>query len=215
MNIVGTLPKPIVEDETHPDWKSSVCHIFGDNNVPLEGVLQAQHLTKSLVIDGLPKNLEETLKTLKISTAVDKNIQNSILSSHVLDAEQQKLPLKIPERPMFVLPRTYGITHPRRNRLLISKMIFESEKLVGKSVNSQRKIVNNSDFMFTMDKNGKKIQFDVGVETVITSKKGIDAIKEKVDGEIPELFPIHETISIPKRNIYMDKDYYRKFSIYF
>lgn len=211
LDIVGYIPKPILEDETHPNWKSSVCHIFGDNNILLEGVLQAQNLTKSLVIDGLPKHLEDSLKNTQISKTVDKNIQNAILSSHVFDAEQQKLPIiKVPERPMYVLPRDYGITHPRRNRLLISKLIFESEKLAGKSINTQRKIVNNADFMFTMDKNGHKIQFDLGVETLITSKKGIGAV-DKVDGVIPELFPIHETISIPKRNIYDNKDYFREF----
>lgn len=212
MNIAGTLPKPILEDETHPNWKSTICHNVGDNNVLLEGVLQTQHLTKSLVMDDLPKSLENSLKNLTIPSAVDKSIQNSILSSHVFDAEQEKLPaVKDPERPRFVFPRTYGITYPRRNRLLISKLIFESEKLAGKSVNSQRKIVNNADFMFTMNKNGKKIQFDLGVETFITSKKAIGAIKEKLDGDIQELFPIHETISIPQTNIYLEKDYYREF----
>lgn len=211
MDIAGTLPKPIVEDSTHPNWKKSVCHIFGDTNVPLEGTLQAQHLTKSIVIDDLPKNLDESLKNIKISNNVERNVQHSILASHVLDAEQQKLPIvKIPERPMFVLPRDYGITYPRRNRLLISKLIFECEKLANKSLVSQRKITNNTDFLFTMNKNGNKIQFDLGVETLITSKKPISKIGQ-VDGEIAELFPIHETISIPKKNIYLDQDLYRKY----
>ncbi|XP_055902588.1 39S ribosomal protein L37, mitochondrial [Eupeodes corollae] len=199
----------IPQDATHPDWHSKPCHIFGDSNVLLEGVAQAQVLTKSIEIEGFPKNIEETINKMQLNSNVDKNVQNSIMLSHVFDAEQVKLPkIKIPERPAFNLPREYGISYSRRRRLLINKLIFECEKLSGNSVTSRRQIFDNANFNVNLLKDDDLLQFELCAETLMTATKPIEAVKGKYEGEIPDLYPIKHTITIPKRNIYAPKNSY-------
>lgn len=89
--------------------------MHGDSNILLEGLRQAQVLTKTVIIDNLPENIDRILANLKISTYADDNMRNAILSSHVFDAEQKKLPkVKVPNRPTINLPRLMGITDSRR-----------------------------------------------------------------------------------------------------
>lgn len=46
---------------------------------------------------------------------MDKSMEEAVLASHLLDAEQKKTAIiKVPERPAFVLPRVYGITDSRK-----------------------------------------------------------------------------------------------------
>lgn len=44
--------KPVVFDETHPDYNEQPCLTYGDGNVLLEGLKQAQVLTNTVVLDG-------------------------------------------------------------------------------------------------------------------------------------------------------------------
>lgn len=113
--MVGYLPKAVKFDESHQLWKEQKCHTYGDTNVLLEGLQQAQVITKTVAINGLPQNLEQLLDSTKISQNTESFVQNSILSSHVFDAHQEKLAkLKDPNRPAYVLPRVYGITDFRK-----------------------------------------------------------------------------------------------------
>ena len=101
--------------ENHPDWNSRQCHMLKDENVLLEGLTQAQVLTKTIVFDNLPDKLEENLQKLKIPTDIERSMQQSVLVSHLLDAQQEKTAkVKLPEKPAYVLPRIYGITDSRK-----------------------------------------------------------------------------------------------------
>lgn len=109
------MPKEVKYDETHQYWNNEKCFMHGDSNMLLEGLRQAQVLTKTVLVDKLPAGIERTLANLKISSYADDNMQNAILSSHVFDAEQKKLPkVKLPNRPTINLPRFLGITDTRR-----------------------------------------------------------------------------------------------------
>lgn len=202
-------PNQAEEDAFNPNWHAKPCHVYGDSNVLLEGIPQAQILIKTIEINGFPKNIEEAISKLQLNSNVDKNVQNSILASHVFDAEQVKLPkIKIPERPAFNLPREYGISHHRRRRLLIHKLLFECEKLSGNSVTSRRQIFDNAAFNLSHTKDGDLLQFEVTADTFMTSTKPIEAVKGKYNAELPDLYPIKHTITIPKTNIYTTKNSY-------
>lgn len=111
----GYLPKEEVFDSTHPLWKEQKCHIFGDSNVLIEGMRQAQLLTKSAVVDGLPASVEQVIDSIKIPSRSDAFMQDAVRTSFLFDAQQEKLPIrKVPEKPAYVLPRDYGITDFRR-----------------------------------------------------------------------------------------------------
>lgn len=105
--------KPL--DENHPLYKSKECHTFGDSNVLVEGVAQAQNLTKTLITEKLPAKLQELADSVEVSPDTDLYMKNAIINAHLFDAEQVKLPIKkLPERPAYVLPRTYGISLQRK-----------------------------------------------------------------------------------------------------
>lgn len=109
------VPREVKLDETHKLWKERTCHTFDDSNVLIEGMPQAQLLTKTLYINDLPNNLKQDVKQIKISAQTDIALKNAILSSHVFDAQQEKTAIrKDPNRPAFVLPRIYGITDSRK-----------------------------------------------------------------------------------------------------
>lgn len=109
------MPKKPAMDHTHPLWKEEKCHTFSDSNVLIDGTRQAQLLTKSIVINGLPSNVEQIIDSLKIPSRADAFMQDVVRTSFLFDAEQELLPKrKVPDRPAFVLPRDYGITEIRR-----------------------------------------------------------------------------------------------------
>lgn len=113
---ISVKRKPIeIIDETHPLWNSQIRHIYGDTNVLIAGMEQAQVLTKTVCVDGLPVKLQETINAIEFSRETDKNAKNAVLNALLLDAEQKKLEkLKDPLRPAWCFPRVYGITRQRR-----------------------------------------------------------------------------------------------------
>lgn len=79
------------------------------------GQKQAQTLTKTLLVNELPENIQKLAKDAEITNETDTQLKNSILQAHLFDAHQEKLAvLKDPERPMWVYPRLWGITDLRK-----------------------------------------------------------------------------------------------------
>jgi hypothetical protein len=65
----------------------------------------------------MPEKIEKKFDSLKIPNDIERSMHQSVLVSHLLDSEQQKLPhretLK-PDKPKHFLPRFYGITDQRK-----------------------------------------------------------------------------------------------------
>lgn len=98
-------------------------------------------------------------------------------------------------------------------KLLLSKLVFETEKLAGRSTTSFRKIVNDVAFTVPFEKEGDRIRIDIHADTFITSKKPIQADESNANptsSELPKLFPLKHTISMPTSNIYTSEDFYRE-----
>ncbi|CAD7091271.1 unnamed protein product [Hermetia illucens] len=199
-------PKPVREnfvfDKLVPDpvviQQEKAAYVLRDENVLLEGTAQAQVLLKTIQVDGFPKNVEEKLEQAKISPSTNRNVQNAILASHLFDCEQKKTAImKVPEKPMFVLPRNYGITDDRKNRLIISKLLFECEKLHGRSLVFQRRLGNDLKCHIHFSKDDHPLQFDFNIDTIITSKRPLDPVKDRINSDLPDIFPLKSTISIP------------------
>ncbi|KAH8382714.1 hypothetical protein KR009_004906 [Drosophila setifemur] len=209
VRIVGPRESAIPEDSAHPNWHSKVCHSISDNSVLIGGLPQAQVLTNSIELQTFPKQIEDAIANQQLSNAIDKNVRNAILAAHVLDAEQVKLPkVRLPERPAFNLPRTYGISHERVNRLLINKLLHEIEKLAGRSVSVRRKMIDNAFFKASLTKDGDLYGFALTAEKVVFANRAIEAIKGKFEGSLPDLYPMKSTISIPKQHIYLTDNLY-------
>lgn len=72
-------------------------------------------LLQTIVLNELPERVEEVFQNTKLPNAIERSMQQSVLVSHLLDAEQQKTAKVInPMRPMRPYPRNYGITEPRK-----------------------------------------------------------------------------------------------------
>lgn len=115
INTVGAYERPIPLDQNHPDYKEQPCYTLKSTNVLLEGMAQAQVLTKTIVAENkLPPSIEE-LAQVPAPSAIHESIKKAILSANVFDCEQKKLPKKKdPERPAYNFPRILGITDRRR-----------------------------------------------------------------------------------------------------
>uniref|UniRef100_A0A182JCR3 Large ribosomal subunit protein mL37 n=1 Tax=Anopheles atroparvus TaxID=41427 RepID=A0A182JCR3_ANOAO len=211
--IPGMLPPPQAFDATHPLWQSEQAFVYGDTNVLLEGVRQAQCLLNTVVFDDLPLKIEERLDQTKLSNQLDRSMQQSVLSALVFDTEQVKLAIKkVPERPAYTLPRTYGISEGRRNLLILSKLVTHCERFAGPSVNANRKVVYNAQFLAPLVKDSERILVNVKADSMIISNAPIKSLDTSVyrpmDQELPTLFPVKETVSIPQQNIYDWKNVY-------
>lgn len=107
--------QPLPLDPNHPDYNERHCYAVDDAHVVLEGLAQAQVLTRSVAVEGLPSEVAQLITSNAIPEESDRNARIATLTAHVFDAEQVKLAIrKDPKRPAFVLPRDYGISDERR-----------------------------------------------------------------------------------------------------
>lgn len=88
-----------------------MCLTYKDDNVLLEGLNQAKVITNTVEVQqGLP----DKLVLHDVSKDLNNLVKKIVLTSHVFDAEQKKLPkIKDPLRPAYNFPRVYGITEQR------------------------------------------------------------------------------------------------------
>ncbi|XP_037042420.1 39S ribosomal protein L37, mitochondrial [Bradysia coprophila] len=194
-------PPGEVFDRTHPLWNERKWFTFCDQNVLVEGMSQAQVLTKSIVVDGLPSSVEQAIDSIKIPGRSDAFMQDMVRFSFLFEAEQQKLPKRRdPDRPAHIFKRDYGITSFRRNRVLIDKTIQECEKLAGRSVVSDRKVESDVLFALPIETDGGFLQMEITADAFVTSKKPIAPVSadrtEFSDSQLPDLFPLAPTVGM-------------------
>lgn len=66
-------------------------------------------------------------------------------------------------------------------------------------------------FSLPLEKEGDLIQIKIQADTFISSKKPITLTDTKLsETELPSLFPMQNTISLPQTNIYTLSDKYRE-----
>ncbi|XP_058982829.1 uncharacterized protein LOC101898909 isoform X4 [Musca domestica] len=100
---------------THHQWHDKFCYIYCKETVLLEGLPQAQLLTNTVKIKGLPKSLYELIINLKIPSSVERNAELAVTKSNVYDAEQSSLPrTRNVDRPAYKYPRVYGASQLRK-----------------------------------------------------------------------------------------------------
>ncbi|XP_052888632.1 39S ribosomal protein L37, mitochondrial isoform X2 [Anopheles moucheti] len=201
-HVPGIVPPPVAFDEMHSVREYKPAYVYGDTNVLLEGVRQAQSLLNTVVFDDLPLKMKEKLEQTIITSRVDRSMQQAVL---LYDAEQSKrVYVKVPDRPAYNLPREYGLSEGRKNQLILAKLVTHCERYAGFSVNANRKVVYDARFLVPVVKGNERILFDTTAESMIISHvplKPLDtATYRPMDLELPNLFPLKETVSIPVQN---------------
>lgn len=96
------------------------------------------------------------------------------------------------------------------SRLVINKLLFEIEKLAGRSVTVRRKLMDNVTFQTLISKDNDLLSFILSGDKLISSSRALDAVKGKFNGELPDLYPMKSVVSMPKRHIYTENNFYRK-----
>lgn len=86
----------------------------------------------------------------------------------------------------------------------------ECEKLAGRSLTSRRRLLDLVNFKVTLPKDNLLLQFDVTAEKFITAARPIEPIKGRYDDDLPDLYPMKCTISMPKKHVYTTETFYRK-----
>lgn len=108
-------PRPIesTKDEEEPARK----FMFGDTDVLVYGMSQAQVLTNTSLFNAFPNEIEKKISNLKLPTAIERSMNQSVLVSHLLDAEQvkhhERFPVS-PDKPKHLQPRHYQISDERK-----------------------------------------------------------------------------------------------------
>ncbi|XP_059610762.1 large ribosomal subunit protein mL37 [Phlebotomus argentipes] len=173
---------------------------YSTDSLLIEGVRQAQVLTKSVSVENLPSRYVKFLKNLTISDTVHEKMEQDILSAHLFDAEQKKTKrIYDPQRPAFNFPRVYGITEERKNILILDKLIRHCERLTtNKAENLQKRIIHEPFLKVNFEKDGKEIGMDLLANLLITSTKPIAKVAEVSQDheELPDLFPLNFTSSL-------------------
>ena len=107
---------PRLQESASETNQFSSSYLFSDSNVLVYGK-QAQVLTKSIMLNALPENMERKFATLKLPTDIERSMHQSVLVSHLLDAEQKKSPIRVPLRPnkpKHIIRKEYSITDNRK-----------------------------------------------------------------------------------------------------
>ncbi|XP_026743157.1 39S ribosomal protein L37, mitochondrial [Trichoplusia ni] len=211
INIVGPFEPPLPLDENHPEYKARPCFTLKSTNVLLEGISQAQVLTKTIIAENrLPPKIEE-LAEMPAPTAIHENIKKAILSANVFDCEQKKLPkIKDKDRPAYNFPRILGITDKRRNQILTNRLLQLVEKTSDSEVTQSKYVVNDVESQTVFDKEDELIQFQDVSHILVTSHKPVthDLDKDVAFKEIPDLYPVKHTVTLPPEHFYSETSKY-------
>ncbi|XP_072929885.1 large ribosomal subunit protein mL37 [Epargyreus clarus] len=211
VKIVGPHDTSIPLDQNHPDYKEKPCLTLRTNNVLLEGLSQAQVLTKTVIADGkLPPKIEE-LAEVPPPSAVHENVKKAILSANVFDCEQEKLPkIKDVNRPAYNFPRILGITDRRRNQILTNKLVQLVEKCSDTELTQKRYVSNDVESHVVFNKEDDLIKFQDVSHILVTNNT---PLKHEVPNnipfvEIPDLYPVKHTVTLPPEHFYNETSKY-------
>lgn len=99
------------------------------------------------------------------------------------------------------------------SKLLIGRLLQLIESKSDESILKDRYLFNDLFFSFPFEKNGDLIQFKLKGDSLLTSRKPLATVtQQQTDSlELPDIYPIKETITLNEENIYKVEDLYRKF----
>ncbi|XP_014098804.2 large ribosomal subunit protein mL37 [Bactrocera oleae] len=198
--------KYIGENDINLNWNTKPVYLFGDNNILLKGIQQAVLLTNSIEVPSLPQHIQESIDRIQMTGLSERNMIEAIMASNLFSADQIKLPkTKNPLRIGYNLRREYGIRKERKITMLLNKLLSECEKIAGRNINFQRRIIDQVNYNFTLPRKEEMLLFRIKTEKLITSSRPLTSIEGKFESELPNLYPLKSTISMSKEHKYSNK----------
>lgn len=96
---------------------------------------------------------------------------------------------------------------------MATRLINHCERFFGHTLAAERKILNSSFFVAPFIKSDCHVQLEVTAEVFMSSKKAIAPfdVSANEQQELPDIFPLKETVSIPQVHFYDERSVYREF----
>lgn len=206
IEVVGPLEKPLPRDSSHPEYKERPCYMAHRDQSLLEGLSQAQIITKSIHLSETLPDKVERLAEVKIPESIHACVKKVIMSANVFDCEQNKLPkIKDKDRPAYNFKRILGITEKRKNLILSNKLMQLIERSSDHETSGSKHILSDVECVATIEKDDNLFQFDQVSNLLVTSDKPLhykSEVKDTENIEIPDLHPITHTITLPTDHFY-------------
>ncbi|KAJ8673383.1 hypothetical protein QAD02_004645 [Eretmocerus hayati] len=195
-------------DENHPDWKERPCTMFRDHELLVEGLPQAQQLTKTVVFQNtLPESIE-SISSQKLTEDQDKLVQRIVETSTIFDAHQEKLPkIKDPNRPAFVFPRQYGITNFRKIYNLSKKFVNLCDCICGPEIANSRTLIEDALLCLPFEKEFDLYEFWMTMDLALMAPdilKPMGQVSEDIckSMTLPDLHPLHYSLGLQQDHFY-------------
>ncbi|XP_058790105.1 large ribosomal subunit protein mL37 [Phymastichus coffea] len=220
---LNSFSKPLqTNDETHPDWKDRPCLTYSDNDLLIEGLPQAQNITKTIVFENVwPDAVEKATKD--VSDNIHEIVKRSIQTSVIFDAHQELLPkVKDPVRYWWNFPRAMGITDVRKISNLSKKLLHLCHCISGSEIANSRSIIDNALIQVPFEKEFDLYKFCLTMDVTLMSEQplrpaGLDSVENDENVELPCIHPIHYSAGLTQQNIYkfdnvfpLVSDYHKK-----
>ncbi|XP_033758094.1 39S ribosomal protein L37, mitochondrial-like [Pecten maximus] len=203
-----TLPT----DETEqPGYNSEPVWEFTDNNRFIEGLKQAQNLTKSIIYSGMPDGVSSLIDKVE-HPQQNELLKRIILQSQVWDPAKDKLPKRIDKSYIkWHFQREYGIPRNRSIRILNTNLVRLANSLIHSQypaalTDTQLHIQPAFDTHYTFM--GEKIVIKSTPSFLLTGNNTLPRFSDKetvantTEEALPNMFPILPTIDLQSTHYY-------------
>jgi len=199
----------------HPDYHEEPVYCYQDtshaNTRIFEATKQAQLLTKSQLMTGLPSSVQRTVGAVHIPNQ-DELVQRYIMQAHRWDPTQEKLPARSTHLPIWKFKAEVGIPQSKIASILLQNVLRLCMTTNGQfpELLSSRRHLQDHHYSATYQHQGKPIQILNTCEWLSTSNKPLTPFADEmqvidtVAHELPDIFPIAPTIDLKKIHVFKE-----------
>lgn len=209
--IVTQQLEPEVSDNTEqrPGYNVEPVWEFTDNNRFIEGLKQAQNLTKCVIYSGMPDGVFSLIDKVQ-HPQQNELLKRLILQSQVWDPAKEKLPKRIDKSCIkWKFNREYGIPTNRSIRILNTNLIRLASSIIhlhypASVTDTQLHIQPALDAHYTYM--GEQINIKTTPNFLLTGNHALPPFSDKVDNTadevLPDMFPVLPTIDLNSTHHY-------------
>ncbi|XP_060073103.1 large ribosomal subunit protein mL37-like [Ylistrum balloti] len=200
-----------VDEKELPGYNTQPVWEFTNINRFIEGIKQAQNLTKTVVYSGMPESVSALMNEVEHPDQNDL-LKRIILQSQVWDPSQQKLPRRIDKSCIkWNFQREYGIPRNKSIHILGTNMVRLANSLINArypaAFKDQQLIIQPAfDAFYTFM--GEKIVIKSTSNYLLMGPNPLprftdeDTVRRTNDEVIPDMYPILPTIDFKSTHFY-------------
>ncbi|GAB1601875.1 39S ribosomal protein L37, mitochondrial-like isoform X1 [Argonauta hians] len=221
---VPTQWKPPVKDdprwweppplEEQPNYHVDPIYFCYRNCRLMEGLKQAQILTKTQTFKGFPPDLKNRIGEVVIPNQ-DELVQRNIMFSQVWHSNYKRLPKRIDtSKPGFKFTREYGIPPLQASNLLLSNLLrlCQTQTKLYPEILTDYQMMKSTFLRTHLTYDNRLIQITGENAALLLSKKPLpnfgseDIVDASTTFTLPDMYPVSPLIDIPKLHIYKTEE---------